>query len=334
MKRQRLFPWKIFILAVGLAGTCSCDASDTSASDGSLDGGASPDSGNSVHCQIPEVVASNQLEPALVAADDQGVYWSNDSSHEIYHLPSGSTQPVLLTTEPELVSDLQTGDDGLYWLMRGSPPQLRSVPRTGGAPRVVAEVSQGARMLALDSSWAYWLSTPAGEISRALRDGTGQPTQIVGDLQAAVSFAVDGQAVYYSSTADGSVRTVRLQDGSTSILASAQDDPEFVQVDIDYVYWAAGLDVMRIDKTGGNPQHLATVPAGTWDNAFDGIALDDTHVYLTLSNTGDVVRVPKLGGPAETIATGQASPYGIAVNDTGVYWANNDSGTVMRCPFP
>ncbi|MFH2008676.1 MAG: hypothetical protein ABI333_18965 [bacterium] len=334
MKRQRLFPWRILILAIGLASTFSCSASNTSTADGSLDGGASPDSGNSVHCQTPEVVASAQAAPSLVAADDQGVYWSNDLSHEIFYLPNGSTQPVLLTTEPELVSDLRTGDDGLYWLVGGSPRQLRSVPRTGGTPRVVAEVSQSARTLALDPSWAYWLDTPAGEISRTLRDGTGQPTLIVGGLQSAVSFAVDDQAVYYSSTADGTVRTVRLQDGSTSILASAQEEPEFVQVDVDYVYWAAGLDVMRIDKTGGSPQHLATVPAGTWDNVFDGIALDDTHVYLTLSNTGNVVRVPKLGGPAETIATGQASPYGIAVNDTGVYWANNDNGTVMRCPFP
>ena len=324
MKRQRLFPWRILILAIGLASTVSCSSSDTSP----------PDGGNPVHCQTPEVVASAQRAPNLVAADDYGVYWSNDLSQEILYLPSGSTQPVLLTTEPDFISDLRTGDDGLYWIVLGSPPQLRSVPRTGGTPRVVAEVSQDAYTLALDSSWAYWLDTPAGEISRTLRDGTGQPTQIVGELQSAASFAVDDQAVYYSNSDDGTVRTVRLQDGSTSILASAQDEPEFVRVDVDHVYWAAGLDVMRIDKTGGSPQHLATVPAGNWDNVFDGIALDDTHVYLTLSNTGNVVRVPKLGGPAETIATGQASPYGIAVNDTGVYWANNDSGTVMRCPFP
>jgi hypothetical protein len=63
-----------------------------------------------------------------------------------------------------------------------------------------------------------------------------------------------------------------------------------------------------------------------------GIAFDTTYVYITTwSGPGSVLKIPKAGGPAVTLATG-TSGLGIAVDDTFVYWVNYSGGanSVMR----
>ena len=64
------------------------------------------------------------------------------------------------------------------------------------------------------------------------------------------------------------------------------------------------------------------------------LALDTTHLYFTDTEEGVVARVPKAGGPAEELATGQERPVAIAVDDTSVYWVNIDSDVLMRVDKP
>src|SRR6185312_13821390 len=58
------------------------------------------------------------------------------------------------------------------------------------------------------------------------------------------------------------------------------------------------------------------------------VVLDATAVYFTLFQAaGAVMVVPKAGGAATAIATGQAYSEGIAVDDGHVYWTTGDSGS-------
>jgi sugar lactone lactonase YvrE len=59
----------------------------------------------------------------------------------------------------------------------------------------------------------------------------------------------------------------------------------------------------------------------------DSVALDATGVYFTrLELDGAVMVVPKAGGAAAPIATGQAFPEAIAVDDGHVYWTTGYIG--------
>jgi hypothetical protein len=61
------------------------------------------------------------------------------------------------------------------------------------------------------------------------------------------------------------------------------------------------------------------------------LALDATHVYWTDASSA-VLRVPLTGGSVQTIAQGQATPYGLAVAAGYVYWSNNLGAAIMRAP--
>lgn len=81
------------------------------------------------------------------------------------------------------------------------------------------------------------------------------------------------------------------------------------------------------------------VSVATDDGVLLAIALDATHVYWANRTTGDIMRAPLGGGPAERVFDG---PSGLdpgkefAVYGGHVYFAFNDpedsSGFVMRCP--
>jgi hypothetical protein len=152
--------------------------------------------------------------------------------------------------------------------------------------------------------------------------------------------------------------------GSSRELARRQDKVSWLVIDDHHVYWlndgterSTGA-LMRVAKTGGEPQVLAANQAGlrriamdddaiywiSWDreatssqllrlaktggdatllavalDTDDTMAIDDQYVYLTADDF--LVRVPKLGGPMQVLAplTGDHL-QGIAVDDHQVYF--------------
>ena len=62
--------------------------------------------------------------------------------------------------------------------------------------------------------------------------------------------------------------------------------------------------------------------------------MDSTHVYWANSTDGtiDEARLNPLG-PATTLISGQASPWGVAVESGHIYWANSGDGTIKEAPL-
>ena len=65
-------------------------------------------------------------------------------------------------------------------------------------------------------------------------------------------------------------------------------------------------------------------------NGASYLAQDADTLYWTNFGGGTVMSIPKAGGTATTLATGQIEPLGISVNATSVYWANYGSTTVQQ----
>jgi sugar lactone lactonase YvrE len=65
----------------------------------------------------------------------------------------------------------------------------------------------------------------------------------------------------------------------------------------------------------------------------DQLALDDDYVYWTTQmSNGFIMKAPKAGGPAVTLASGHATPSQIAVDDDSVYWDDNSEDGVFKVP--
>jgi hypothetical protein len=111
-------------------------------------------------------------------------------------------------------------------------------------------------------------------------------------------------------------------------IATGQASPGKVVVDDDHVYWVnigtgAKGSVMRLAKTGGDPQVLAS------DQAFPrGLVVDDTSVYWTagVNGAGSVMKASKTGGIAVALVTGLNSPGELAGDDDHLYWTNRTAG--------
>ncbi len=95
---------------------------------------------------------------------------------------------------------------------------------------------------------------------------------------------------------------------------------------------------MRVAKTGGAPEAVGQLP-GTSPIGY-GIALDANYVYLGYKDLGalpgqcgGVARLPKTGGAATVLATGER-PAHLAVDATHLYYSDLEAGTVMKLALP
>jgi hypothetical protein len=127
-----------------------------------------------------------------------------------------------------------------------------------------------------------------------------------------------------------------LAPSSAVILGAGPAFAVDVHVDQQAVYWATcdevarSAAVFRMTLDGRVIVRLFEV-----EQRIYRIAVDDTHVYAAVygadlfeERTGSIVRVPKEGGPAETIAADLTRPYAIAVDETHVYFgtSTDDAG--------
>ncbi len=87
---------------------------------------------------------------------------------------------------------------------------------------------------------------------------------------------------------------------------------------------------------GGGGATILTVDAGAATTLAMGapadIAIDATHVYWTDPKAKTVMKVPKAGGAAITLASSQDLGTGLAVDATNVYWTTTQ-GAVMKSPL-
>jgi hypothetical protein len=96
-------------------------------------------------------------------------------------------------------------------------------------------------------------------------------------------------------------------------------DYDVMAADSSYLYVGGHSGIVRIPKDGGAPTTLYALPGE--EANIGGVAVDDKYVYFTSLWYNNVLRLPKAGGPAEEIASGQSRPWGVVVDDTNVYWA-------------
>jgi hypothetical protein len=255
--------------------------------------------------------------------------------------------PTVLASGQKAPGAIAVGNGFVYWVVADGT--VMRVPAAGGTP---ASVGGGCRTtaLAIDAMNAYCAGNDQSVRSIALAGGA---VSVLAASEPALDLAVAGSRVYFTTyygehisggNAISVVGAVPTDGGAVEPLATAQLLPSSIVVDGVYAYWivatqddngsrpASGVGIVRAQLDGGAPLSL-----GSFSGISPGlsglnkaIAVDSSSVYV--SNEQGVVRVPLVGGPPTTLATGFSGP--LAVDGVSVYWAvfGSTSG-IMKTPI-
>jgi hypothetical protein len=257
--------------------------------------------------RIVTVMAETTTIPVQIVADDLAVYWSENSTNKA---PDSSLM------------------DGHVWKLDKS---RIGEPGEAGAAEALRWWDHTIGMLALSSTDIYYAEYHS--VNRIPKGGGGIYAEISPKLGLTGGIAVDQTGVYFTDVRDAGIGSVWLYtNGDASVLAAGGGmSPAGVAVDSHNVYWTnffasgdAGYLVMMADKFfPGDAAVLAQNQQGPL-----GIAVDGNHVYWANMLDGKIMRIVKMGGPPEVMATGN-SPRSVAIDTKAIYWTDCGSGSVM-----
>lgn len=213
-----------------------------------------------------------------------------------------------------------------------------------------------------------------GRIARVPGGGGATETVVFGLISGGPPIAVNGTHMFIADRFR--IKRVSRSGGPVEPVASGNFYIRDLVVDGSFVYWVEdpAADVYRAPVAGGPVVHLASVsgasagPAGPirlsggtiyWMSHYDSIlsvpaaggtplviasglpflsdfVVDGTSVYFSEQDTGDIRKMPALGGTATFLANGLALSYNIlAVDNANLYWIDQvDLGKVSTAGGP
>lgn len=111
----------------------------------------------------------------------------------------------------------------------------------------------------------------------------------------------------------------------SKVLVTNEDHPSKILVDDAFAYYVTGGTVASQNEGTNNIKRIAlkngevsVLVKGGQQIPDTVLALDEQFVYW--SDGGNILRVPKAGGPSEVIVAGAPMPAEMLVDDTHIYW--------------
>jgi hypothetical protein len=289
------------------------------------------------------VVSSAAAVATLVAADDVGVIYS--AGNHLWRVPvaAGATPTELVATSKFSDVDRLVLDRSEALFIDGEA--LRSVPASGGPPRIVAR-AQAFFDLAVSGDRVFWSETRG--IAVAPRAG-GAPIYLSRQApRPPARLAVDATAVTWGDGAEvfmdspphtAELSTVPVGGGARKPAhAWGNADAATLLGDGSALYWAESnfedkadrLDVVSLARTpGAKKVTLGKVPSGV-----SRVAQDDANVYFAtwdpLTKDGAITRVSKAGTGADVVGKPKGQATGLAITASRIVWAEPGSPSGSR----
>ncbi|KYF73426.1 MULTISPECIES: hypothetical protein [Sorangium] len=160
----------------------------------------------------PTGVSSPTGAPAGVAADGDIVYFTDQSTGEIFFDDTGTEEKETVLLDGLTMPGLIVVDEAnLYWL---TPDGVLRYPRsasTGEAPvALLGELSSAPTGIAAHGDFVYVTVREAGKVYRIRKDGTAKPEEIASAQGGPTGIAADRSGVYWTNSDFGQI--VRFND--------------------------------------------------------------------------------------------------------------------------
>ncbi len=151
-----------------------------------------------------------------------------------------------------------------------------------------------------------------------------------------IGVALAGQHAYFTvynpldpaEEGPGWLGRAPLDGGPPSVVVSSPSGPWAVAIDAEAVYFTnrwggSALSRVALDAPDGATAEELIADRG-WGSQPISLALDETHAYVGSYGSGTVERVPKTGGPVETLLSGQLDLVPIFVDGPSLLWSTRD----------
>jgi len=286
---------------------------------------------------VQQIIGGTVPPPAWIALQAGYVYFTSPDGNTVARVPNfvGGNLETLCCTTGERPQRLAVSSSYLWFTSSQgvSRVDLNSMQR-----QLINPASSYG--IAFTPSNIFW-TQDGGNVMQAALDGSN-PIQIAGGQGRPEAITTDPNAVYWLPTTGGPWPMRYPFPSGPAQNLSANGSISFstgqILVDGTEVYWT-DPDQGGLYKVTTNSGSQTLDIVTDHQNRPMGIALDTNYVYWTNQGDGTVVRLPRLGGSAQTIATGQATPTGIVVDGSGAYWANqgnsnNVGGSIMHWSLP
>ena len=226
---------------------------------------------------------------------------------------------------------------------KAAEPATESAPEgckaKGDKPFQVGTVVGDAFGFAGDATHLYCATWQVyggrGDISKIRKDGQGsQP--LAGLKLEPRGLALDNDTLYFTSG-------IRLnsvpKSGGAATTLDEQFSSQSITVDDKAVYGVPGNygpydRLARIGKKGGASTELASAKRpklSTGPNGYNGMALDESGVYVADSGNGRILKFPLAVGKPQPLATGLKRPFDLAIDGSNVYFSLA-GGDLMMVP--
>lgn len=166
------------------------------------------------------------------------------------------------------------------------------------APVRIARRAPTSGALVLDGGILSWVGSPGDVVFHTSTRGEG--TEAIRDRGIFTDVAAQAGDVFIAEALGAGGAILRVTAGNTTRLAALDASPRALLVETDAVYVTTPTKILRIRRTGGDAEVLAT------GIAIENPQMDDTFVYAVMAGKGPdgrvVARVPKTGGELTVVA--------------------------------
>jgi sugar lactone lactonase YvrE len=221
-------------------------------------------------------------------------------------------------------------DGVVYFTTSVENGRLQAIDLASDTYSVLAAGLNQPRWLATDGDQVYWTNFGGGASPSVMAvhvDGGG-PFAVSTSNQVGVSgITVSESKIYWTDTLAGAVMRYGKGGGPLHVFQSGLEQPSAVVPHAHGACWTALEGSVSCSDPTGPALHVAEGQAAPFR-----LAADETHLYWTNRDGGQVMRGPLPGHPGsvETLAAGGQSPFDLAIDATHVYWTDLDAGTVQR----
>ncbi len=312
-------------------------------------GAAGDNAGGASSCDASDdapVVLSETKQAFGLALDDDSVYFTSRALDGSVHRVSKQGGATATLSDGDVFpTEIAVSGERVFWAVAGTGTgvaRLIEGSTAGGVREVLFDEDEHGIFSLLSDDESLYLTTFYNVLKRvplasqAATELAGGPfNSFVVDVSLSngdLFWTNDGVGHFVPTEPESAGILQRGTGGAAeaNVLVSRLDFPLFqITADESFVYFNDEDTLYRVDRLGGVPEALVSLPpAPRRSSPVVDLATDGEFVFFADRNA--VYRVPATGGTPETIAEGYGAVERLLIDEDHVYFSDNEQGLVVR----